>query len=38
MLAFTAVFVGAARAMRSPELQEITGAVRQRLRRRGEAT
>jgi len=38
MLAFTAVFVVAARAMHSPELQEITGAVRRRLRRRGEAT
>ncbi len=38
MVAFTVVFIVAARAMRSPELQEITGAMKRRLRRRGEAT
>jgi putative peptidoglycan lipid II flippase len=37
MAAFTAVFVAAARAMRSPELQEIVDAVQRRLQRRGEA-
>lgn len=38
MVAFTVVFIVAAGAMRSPELQEITGAMKRRLRRRGEAT
>jgi peptidoglycan biosynthesis protein MviN/MurJ (putative lipid II flippase) len=34
MTAFTVIFVATARAMHSPELREITDAVRRRMRRR----